>query len=707
MRKVLTAIVTAMVLAVMPMGAAVAGPRPPAQPGAAGIGDPYFPKDGNGGYDVQHYDLTLAYDPKTHRLVGSARIEAVALQRLSAFHLDFVGLSISELRVNGMRTRWERDGQELTVTPGKPLRKGASFVVTVAYQGKPTLLNEPALGKAGVFPTGDGALIAGEPHVAATWFPVNDHPLDKASMTFRVTVPRGVEVVANGRLAGQQNTATTTTWTWEATDPMAPYLATAAIGQFDVRSYVSDGITFWDAIDVTLFETPKPRSGTHYLASGTSDAANYQRLTRTISVPKSGGRLTFKAYRGDDFSEETFIVEAHRVGFDNWTTLKDRNGHTTQDTGQCPFWLDTYPFLKHYQTKRNDEECRPSGTTGSWNQSDFRAAGWENWSVDLKAFKGQKVEIALSMVTDFGTGSGVLIDNVVGPKGQGSTSFEPDSSPLDGWKISGPPPGSPPNMVNWAVRTPAEIVSTGDVVRDTLAMQPEVLRFLSGIFGPYPFAQGGGIVDNDPGLGFALENQTRPIYAKGFFDGASPDQAVGVVVHESAHQWVGDDVSVAGWKDIWLNEGFATYAEWLWAEHKGEATTKQIGAGWASIPSDDEEGEGFWATTIGDPGPDGLFDFQVYYRGALTLEYLRQQVGDPAFFTILKRWTTERAGGNGTTSQFIDLAEQVSGQDLEAFFTVWLFTPSKPAGLPEVDELRTTSVPRDLSVRSLASHRKR
>ena len=96
--------------------------------------------------------------------------------------------------------------------------------------------------------------------------------------------------------------------------------------------------------------------------------------------------------------------------------------------------------------------------------------------------------------------------------------------------------------------------------------QPEIVSFLSGVFGPYPFAEAGGIADDVPELEFALENQTRPIYPVWAWD--DPDD-LGLLVHEYAHQWYGDSVSIKRWSDIWLNESFATYAEWLWSEHTG------------------------------------------------------------------------------------------------------------------------------------------
>ena len=234
------------------------GAAPPTvfTPGAPGVGDPYYPLDGNGGYDVQHYDLDLTYDPETDELSGTATIEARATQNLSAFNLDFIGLTVDSVEVDGASAAWTRDGQELTIAPTTGIRNKAAFTVAIAYHGVPEPL--PELGGSGFIHTDDGAVIVGEPHGAATWFPANDHPTDKASFTFHWTVPEGLEVVANGVPKGQTTSDGWTTWTWDAVDPMATYLATATIGELDIDAYKAKGLPYWDAIDPALFEPPVP-----------------------------------------------------------------------------------------------------------------------------------------------------------------------------------------------------------------------------------------------------------------------------------------------------------------------------------------------------------------------------------------------------------------------------------------------------------------
>ena len=273
-------------------------------------------------------------------------------------------------------------------------------------------------------------------------------------------------------------------------------------------------------------------------------------------------------------------MEAHTVGEDDWTTLEDVNGHTTQDTGFfCLDYPDVHPFISsHYQTVDVDAEtCTPEGDTGEWWAASGPSDGPEDWQVDLSDFAGSDVELSISYVSDPSVAlPGVFVDEVEVSTGEGTTSFE---SGLEGWTVPGPPAGSPGNDNDWIVGgvddTPP---ATGDIAAASLERQPEINEFLAGYFGPYPWPSSGGIVFDTPGLGFALETQTRPVYAPDFFtDSISGD---GVVVHELAHQWYGDSVRLHRWRDIWLNEAFATYAEWLWSEYDGLGTAQENADFW-------------------------------------------------------------------------------------------------------------------------------
>jgi aminopeptidase N len=200
------------------------------------------------------------------------------------------------------------------------------------------------------------------------------------------------------------------------------------------------------------------------------------------------------------------------------------------------------------------------------------------------------------------------------------------------------------------------------------ALTGQVTDYWSKVFGPYAFTSTGAIVDNVPDIGFSLETQTRPLY--GFAAGP------GTVSHELSHQWFGDSVSVNDWSQIWLNEGFATFAAWLWTEHTGGLTTLQSATNsYNSRPATSQ----FWNQSIADPQRDTMFSSAVYNRGGMTLAMLRNKIGDTAFFKVLQTWTGQHRYATGTTAQFTALAEQISGQDLTSFFDVWLWQKTKPA----------------------------
>ena len=362
MRK-LALLVACLVAALLQPAGAVARPSPGPDftPGAAGVGDPYFPLAGNGGYDVKSYLLDITYNPATDLLAGTATILASATQNLSSFNLDLDGLTVRSVTINNRPATWSRSGTELTVRPAQGLRNRTAFAVVVRYDGVPRTLTGPLGGLSGFLHTDDGTVVAGEPAVAATWFPVNDHPTDKAYFIFRFKVPAGLEAIANGLLVNSRTHKGWTTWTWMAPEPMAPYLTTATIGQFDVRAYSDTGIRYWDAVDPDLLTPRTARTGGQFAFSQASQPS-YKRLSRTIAVPSEGAELSFWIARDTEPAWDFAFVEAHTVGQDDWTTLPDTSGHTSQDVGSaCPYWLGLHPFLAHYQTDNGDGTCSPLG----------------------------------------------------------------------------------------------------------------------------------------------------------------------------------------------------------------------------------------------------------------------------------------------------------------------------------------------------------
>ncbi len=206
------------------------------QPGADGLGDSLFPGLGNGGYDVQHYTIDLAWDSDTGAIDATATIEATATQDLSAFNLDLIGLEVERVSVDDIEATFTRDGREMTITPAEPIANESAFIVLIDYNGVP----EPLVDGGAPVPIGwinyeGGVYTVSEPSGSATWYPVNDHPLDKATYTFRITAPKPFTVAANGLPREQIDNGATTTFVWEASDPIASYLTTVNIGEYDIQ----------------------------------------------------------------------------------------------------------------------------------------------------------------------------------------------------------------------------------------------------------------------------------------------------------------------------------------------------------------------------------------------------------------------------------------------------------------------------------------
>jgi aminopeptidase N len=207
-----------------------------------------------------------------------------------------------------------------------------------------------------------------------------------------------------------------------------------------------------------------------------------------------------------------------------------------------------------------------------------------------------------------------------------------------------------------------------------LEPQPEIIEFFSELYGPYPFTTGGGIIDWAPNVFYSLESQTRANYWR--IVGPS------TVVHEIAHQWFGNAVTLAFWPDIWLNEGFATFSEWIYDERRGGASAQSVYEDLCALdPVEDEDAYNdlWFPAPAALPGPEVMFHTPVYDRGAMTLQALRNEVGAPTFFGILRAWYSENLYGNVSTADFIALAERESGEQLDELFQEWLYEEGRPA----------------------------
>ena len=206
--------------------------------GADGIGDPYFPLLGNGGYDVQTYNLDLAWDNSTSMLSGGATIEAIATSNLNRFNLDFVGFTIQAITVNEAPAEFSRLGPELTITPSANLPAGELFTVSITYSGEPEPMNNRVGGVRSGWMAVDSTVVV-PPFSSAGWFPANDHARDKALYVLKLTVPHPLDVVASGKLVETINNGDTSTFIWR-TEEVA-FMPTVAVDNFESRALTGPG----------------------------------------------------------------------------------------------------------------------------------------------------------------------------------------------------------------------------------------------------------------------------------------------------------------------------------------------------------------------------------------------------------------------------------------------------------------------------------
>ena len=220
---------------------------------------------------------------------------------------------------------------------------------------------------------------------------------------------------------------------------------------------------------------------------------------------------------------------------------------------------------------------------------------------------------------------------------------------------------------------PATLVPAFEVA---FARQAEMVEVFSERFGPYPFDAGYRVVVTGDPLEIPLEAQGMAVFGVNHLDGTHER----LIAHELAHQWFGNCVTAASWRDIWLHEGFACYAEWVWSEGSGGPPAAQHAADHharlATLPQD---------LVLGDPGAEDMFDDRVYKRGALTLHALRLRLGDQAFFQLLRRWVKEHQHLSVTTADFVALAEQLAGASLDELFEVWLYERPLPPLTTAID----------------------
>ncbi|TDV55212.1 M1 family metallopeptidase [Actinophytocola oryzae] len=406
---------------------------------------------------ISHYDLELRTKPSTGRLAARARLTVVATSVDAVVELDLRGLRVERVLVDGRPARWSHRGAKLRIRG--PFLVDTPFSVEIRYGGRPEPVHTRYWGDVGWDELTDGVIVASQPVGAPSWFPCDDRVGAKATYRIAVTVPLAYTVVANGVLSSRLTSGSTTTWTYEAGEPMSPYLATVQIGHYERV----------------------------LLSSGQILAATRRRLTDA--------------------------------------------------------------------------------------QYDF-------------------------------------------------------------------------------------------------GRQNRIMRLFTDLFGPYPFAEYAVVVTDDD-LEVPVEAQGLSIFGANHVDGTRAHERL--VAHELAHQWFGNSVGLADWRHIWLNEGFAAYAEWLWSERSGGPSSTALATRsrevLAGLPQN---------LRIGDPSAREMFDDRLYRRGALTLHTLRTQLGDSPFFALLRQWTDTYRHATATTDDFVALAERHADRSLRGFFDAWLFETALP-----------------------------
>ena len=214
---------------------------------------------------------------------------------------------------------------------------------------------------------------------------------------------------------------------------------------------------------------------------------------------------------------------------------------------------------------------------------------------------------------------------------------------------------------------PRRLLGTYD---DAFGDQRAMIDTFSRLFGPYPFGAYTVVVTDDD-LEIPLEAQGLSAFGANFL--TSDWDSVRLVAHELSHQWFGNSLTLGSWQDIWLHEGFACYAEWIWSEESGGPSAHERAEEHHDKLSGLDQD-----LVLADPGPELMFDDRVYKRGALTLHALRLTVGDDAFFALLRAWTDKHAHGTVNTAAFVEFAELSTGHDLAEVFDAWLNRATLP-----------------------------
>jgi len=302
--------------------------------GGQSAGDPYIPALGNTGYDVLHYTLKLSLSPGQTLINASAIIDAVSgVHNLTEFSLDFAGFEITSVSIDGVAVRYEREEQKLLIYPFPSLSNQQLFSIQVDYKGSPLMESSdyiPFMAHLGLQFMADNIFAISEPDGAHYWFPGNDHPSDKATFRFELTVPSGYSAVANGVLVDEiPQDGGKNTFIWEHNYPMATYLAIVAVGNYErIDSISPNGIPIHDYVFPDLIQNFREEADiTGEVLDWMSDnfgpypfeTFGFVTIRQITSSLETQSMVTLSEQMLD---EETIVHEIIHMWFGDWVSME-------------------------------------------------------------------------------------------------------------------------------------------------------------------------------------------------------------------------------------------------------------------------------------------------------------------------------------------------------------------------------------------------
>ncbi|WAL41129.1 M1 family metallopeptidase [Brevibacterium sp. BRM-1] len=596
--------------------------------------DPYTPESGTAAVRIDHYELVLDYRIVPNRLSGHATLRGVMRAAADAIELDFVGLRCDRAQFDGQRCRYKTVGSKLVLRPGKALKEGQEFALDVYYSGNP----EPAMGTwgdVGWEELEDGVLVAGQPNGAATWFPCNDHPSDKATFQISILVESEYTAISNGELVGERRKAGRTQWTWRSDVPVATYLATMQIGRYRRGEIPAPAGS--DVSRVPLRLACPPERWAH------AERALSRQHGMMRAFEERFGPFPFDAY-GVVVTDDVLEIPLESQPL---SILGPNHLHRTWQAERLVAHELAHQWFGNSVTPARWRDIWLNEGFACyaewlWSEASGRGSADEQAKAHYDSLRPGFLRRAAERV---GEAVGGVVSRAAGARGaDASGSVGADDADSAGSAGGADGAGS----AGGAGDPDAGVCEGSDVT--------EGARGARGAGRPAGSDGGAGSADVGGSAGGAgSEGRTGSADVGGSAGGAGSDVA-------------------ASSADVGGSAGGAD-------SNGGAKGTMSSDAGEAGSPRTEpaQAARG----VLANPGPDDMFDDDVYKRGALTLHVLRATAGDEAFFGLLREWTARHRFGNVTTDDFLGLVEERAGSQAREALFPWLFEAELPP-LPQV-----------------------